>query len=563
MIISSQINENFLEIISDIISKNEGDDFKIILPTVASCIKLQQIIVEKSPNLAAILPQIVPVINVGIEGDDIYEVPNAHIEPISRLEQKLLLCNIIMEEDNSIRIAEALDLAKYVIRLFDELVESDLAIDSLTQKLLFDEEGILNDLADHWQIRAGFLEKIYKRWKEIQSQKYRIDFASYKRNMMLMEIESARKEKYNLILGGIFPNSPLLIELADIIAKSDNSYLILPVIFAHNNKNRIGFRTHYSYQSSIAAEKYNITLAQKIPAYKEENIEYFNAENIRIESEQIAIKAKNWINADKHIQIAIICKNKDIISLTENMLDKYELGHVNLSGYDISKTKPYEFFISLIESLEIEGKIDIERFIILLKSKFLFSEENREFEYALRKNGELLDNELIGQIQSLKPQLAPHIELAQILAPEIWQSMEGRIFSDFLYELIQINLDFKMDLNEYIDFIKTISLNVRYHKNITKQNIFFTNLEDANLCGYNYIICSDMNEDSIPGNISLDPWMSPKMRENVGLSDMSERIGIDWYHFRNLLYRKQLYITRSLKKHGTQTQPSRFLYGDE
>ncbi len=85
------------------------------------------------------------------------------------------------------------------------------------------------------------------------------------------------------------------------------------------------------------------------------------------------------------------------------------------------------------------------------------------------------------------------------------------------------------------------------------------NLEDADLCSYQYVICADLNEDSIPGKLEIDPWMNSKMRENLGLRDKAEKMGIDWYHFKNLLHRKYLYFTRSEKKNGTETHASRFL----
>lgn len=326
---------------------------------------------------------------------------------------------------------------------------------------------------------------------------------------------------------------------------------------AKGENNFANYKNHYCYQANEAMQKYKITLNSESDG---KNIKHIEVENIREESVEICEIIQAWLKNDKDTKIAVICRNKELINILENKLSQTEIGHVNLAGYNITNTKPYEFFISLIESLEKEKNLDLEKFIILLKSKFLYGIEARKFEHHLRKNHEILESKIIEDINEIKPSLKSHIEIAEKLAPDIWQSIEGRILSDFLYELIQIEPNIKMSLEDYVDFIKTMSKGVKYHKNVSDQNIFFTNLEDADLCGYEYVICTDMNEDSIPGKVSLDPWMSPKMRENVGLTDLSEKIGIDWYHFKNLLYRNNVIATRSLKKHGTITQSSRFLY---
>ena len=556
MIILPHPSKNFLEEVYNVMARYRQKTFKVILPTVACCIRLQQIIVEKSDNFAAILPEIVSVINVGIEGDSIYEVPNAHIEPISRLEQRILLCSIILDKDSSISISEALDLSVYVMKLFDELSDSSLTIDDFEEKTIsFEQEDIMHELVDHWKERVSFLQIIYEKWQETLKSKGRIDFATYQQNMLKREIESAEKKKHLIIMAGIFPKGILLERLAEILSSSDESYLILPPI-TKNSDNLVNYKTHFSYQANLAIERYSEIAHNPNKQNKPLHLE---ANNIREESNQILAQIETWLKEDENAKIAIICKNKELINLLENKLNQASIGHINLAGYSITQTKHYEFFISLIESLEQEKKLDIEKLISLLKTKFLYNQESRDFELNLRKNHKLLKLDVTQVVQELKPTLEKHIEVAEKLAPEIWQSIEGRILSDFLYELLQIENMIEMDLESYRDFIKTISHGVKYHKNVSNQKVFFTNLEDADLCGYEYVICASMNEDSIPGKVSMDPWMSPKMRENIGLSDLSEKIGIDWYHYKNLLYRKVV-TTRALKMHGSITQSSRFLY---
>ncbi|MGV2432141.1 MAG UNVERIFIED_CONTAM: hypothetical protein LVQ98_01825 [Rickettsiaceae bacterium] len=126
MIITTHPRENYLNFVSQVIAEENSENIKIILPTVSACLKLQQIIVDQSPNNACILPKIVPILNIGIESENIYQIPTNYLEPISRLEERIIITNIMMKEDSSLKMKEGLDLANHIIKLFDELVDANL-----------------------------------------------------------------------------------------------------------------------------------------------------------------------------------------------------------------------------------------------------------------------------------------------------------------------------------------------------------------------------------------------------------------------------------------------------
>jgi ATP-dependent helicase/nuclease subunit B len=98
----------------------------------------------------------------------------------------------------------------------------------------------------------------------------------------------------------------------------------------------------------------------------------------------------------------------------------------------------------------------------------------------------------------------------------------------------------------------------RVFKSFSNHKVLFTDLEDASIGGYQNIICSDLNEGSMPRCVSQDPWMSPTIRKSLGLPDISENIGISWYYFDNILNRERVLLTRSVKLSGADTIPSRF-----
>jgi inactivated superfamily I helicase len=565
MIVTIGSQQNYLEKLAEIIAGVNQSRLKIILPSPHSCLKLQNILIKNTPNKACILPNIVPIINIGIGSEDIYNIPSDFLEPMSSLHQRVLLSKIIREIDNKITLSGALDLSSHVMRLFDELTDFGVNIDDLEDGSL---TSTLYDVADHWRYRAEFLKKIYDEWQKTLTYYSKIDLTTYRKNILNLEIDAAQNNIYTQILAGIFPRSPLMEELARLLALSKNSYFIPPpmdVSLIEEYKNTSS-KTHYYYQLSILQGVIPLKTGIKHsspplkPTFQGDESElYAIATNLRMESELIADTISSWLKEDNGAQIAVICKNNDLINMCSNLLNNKGVASININGYSLSKTKAFEFLILLMESHDAKHGINIEKFIILLKTHYLFSENAREFELELRKNGEAGSSKIMEDIKATKPSLKSYIGLAEKLVPTLWYSIEGKALSDFLYEVLQIENIEEYAKDNLVDFLKSVSAGARYHKNIGLENVIFMSLEDADIGGYDHIILADMNEGSMPSKISLDPWMNNKMRENLGLMDMSEKIGIEWYHFKNLLERKKIYITRSEKKNGTLTGESRFL----
>ncbi len=581
MIITINSQGYYLESIANIISTLDQSRLKIIMPTTASCIRLQNILVKNSPNKSCILPNIAPIINIGIGSEDIYDIPSELIEPMSSLHQRILLSKIIQREDSNITFSGALDLSSHIMRLFSELTEHEISIDDLDNESLTDT---LYDVADHWRYRTEFLKKIYDTWQKTLADYRKIDLSQYRKNILKLEIEAAKKNIYTQVLVGLFPNNPLMKELVEILVASKDSYFIPPpldISKLEEYKNTIS-KTHYYYQlgklSSLPGmcnmTKQSIMDWQVLAKATPHNEVYSTANNLREESDLITNKISSWLKEDSEAQIAIICKNNELINICHNLLNSQGISCININGYNLSKTKPFEFLILLIESYDTKHEVNLEKFITLLKTHYLFSEEAREFELNLRKSSNSIIAssskatmkqssstymDCFASLAMTNTSLKSYIALAEKLAPDIWSSLEGRCLSDFLYELLQIE-----DIEEYakdnlVDFIKSVASGARFHKNIESEKVLFMGLEDASIGGYEYIIFADMNEGSIPTKISLDPWMNNKMRENLGLMDMSEKIGIEWYYFKNLLSRKKIYMTRSRKKNGSETLESRFI----
>ena len=569
MIVTIHQEQNYLESIAMIVSKINQGDLKIILPTTSSCSKLQQLIVKHSPKQARILPNIVPIINIDIKSENIYNIPYNLLTPMSRVHQRTLLTNIIRKEDKNITISAALDLSFYIMRLFDELGDFSINVNDLEDKtILRSNSEIFYDVAEHWKHRAEFLKRIYQEWQKTLSHYSKIDLSQYRKNILRAEIDAAQNNLYPQIIAGIFPSSPLIKELASIISLSNSSYFIPPAmdISKLEDYNNTSSKTHYYYQLGKISDVISISDQYANTDSQDSNytcndtlLEFSTAPNLRIESELIVDKISSWLNENKKASIAMICQNNELINMCSNLLSYRMISNIQLNGYSLVKTKPYEFLILLIEAHDKFNMVDLEKLMTLLKTHYLFSKEIRDFELSFRKNNLEPNIYVKDEIKQLSPSLKSYISLAEKLAPNLWYSTEGKALSDFLYEVLQIENIEELTEGHYVEFLNAIAQQARYHKNIGTEQVIFMSLEDASVCGYDYIIISDMNEGSIPNKTSSDPWMNPKMRENIGLIDMSDKIGIEWYYFKNLLHRKRIYMTRAEKKNGVPTQTSRFL----
>ena len=567
-------SEQYLEHVAQALeSYDDISNVKVILPSVASCLKLQHILILKSQNGACFLPQIVPIINIGVGSEGVYNIPKESIEPISFLEQKILIAEIIRKKQPDLTISQSLALSNHIIRLFDELVTHEIELPELYKA------SAMND-AEHWQYMLGFLLEIHAKWLDIQGVLQKTDMAGYRQNMLALTIEEA-KAGASIIMAGIIPRGKSVKNLADILAQSSQSILLLPQMDNNALQSNVPATSKF-YVQSICADWLKNSSAVAMPNNR--NAIQETAPNLLSEAKLIAAKAKTWL-AEGAANIAIVTQNSNLIEMLSNLLNASDIENININGYRLSQTKQYEFFMLLIKAFDSSHGLNLENLISLLKSPYLYSEDIVEFEYKLRKKQVSSDEELVkilmddtivipakagGQIikrldpsfhgynKSLAQMLTMHINLAEELVPAIWNGDEGKVFAELLYDLLQVENLPECSIKDYIEFLEQTISGARYFKNLAKQPVLFMNLEDASLGGYEYVICADMNEGSMPQSVPHDPWMNTQMRLSIGLPDTSENIGISWYYFSNLLHRKHVYLTRSSKVGGQEAVASRF-----
>jgi ATP-dependent helicase/nuclease subunit B len=84
-------------------------------------------------------------------------------------------------------------------------------------------------------------------------------------------------------------------------------------------------------------------------------------------------------------------------------------------------------------------------------------------------------------------------------------------------------------------------------------------LLEARLLPVDRLVLAGLDESVWPPDVRSDPWLNRPMRAAIGLSSPEKRIGLSAHDFEQALGYRDIVITRSLKRGGSPTVPSRWL----
>jgi ATP-dependent helicase/nuclease subunit B len=84
-------------------------------------------------------------------------------------------------------------------------------------------------------------------------------------------------------------------------------------------------------------------------------------------------------------------------------------------------------------------------------------------------------------------------------------------------------------------------------------------LPEARLLNADTVILAGLVEGSWPGEAKLDPWLNRAMRASFGIDPPERRIGLAAHDFCQLLGNPRVVLSRSAKKDGVPTVPSRWM----
>lgn len=167
--------------------------------------------------------------------------------------------------------------------------------------------------------------------------------------------------------------------------------------------------------------------------------------------------------------------------------------------------------------------------------------------------------------------LKAHIEVAEALVGNasfgatdslslLWSQEDGEVGLKFWKALLEQAHHFpRLTGREYPAFIRNLMFQEMVHdQESVKSRILILGTLEARLLDADVVILGGLNEGVWPGIPEEDPWLSRAMREKFGLPPIERKIGLSAHDFCTTMMAPKVYMTRSLKREGAPTLPSRW-----
>lgn len=160
------------------------------------------------------------------------------------------------------------------------------------------------------------------------------------------------------------------------------------------------------------------------------------------------------------------------------------------------------------------------------------------------------------------PMFAALREIASTLTGDIvWAGHQGRALADLFAEMeraapsgpAHVELRALPDLLERILEQQSVRPPQGGHPRVTIYGLLEARLQQADL-----MILSGLNEGTWPGLPAPDPWLAPRIRAELGLPGLEQRVGLSAHDFASALGAPEVVITRSRRSGNAPAIASRF-----
>lgn len=165
--------------------------------------------------------------------------------------------------------------------------------------------------------------------------------------------------------------------------------------------------------------------------------------------------------------------------------------------------------------------------------------------------------------------LRAHIELAEAFAATdkeagaevLWRDFDGEAAANLLGDALSAADDAPaLAAGDYPDaFDALVAGAVVRRPPMADGRVAILGVLEARLQGFDAVALGGLDEGVWPRQPPADPWFSRAMRREAGLSDQDRRIGLSAHDFAQHLSSPSVMLSRSRKRDGAPTKPSRWL----
>jgi ATP-dependent helicase/nuclease subunit B len=609
----------------DRFSPDEFEKAVILLPGRRASRSLQEELVSESGG-GIILPEISPIGDIETKDFLHSERGISSSSLVGKLEQKLKLTQLIYSHKSmNYNLVQASALADKLMTLLGEFGDYESSIESLSEYpgieesrhmqlilefILSIDDKFSRELGMHGkQDFAGYRKQVineFTNWLKHNRQTYPViiagSFAEFPAVQRLIQTVCELENGYVILPKSVLDSGARDNEM-DFAEESHPIYYINNILAACNtpmngvkeitcNFNNSGNSREKLISNFYLMRAFTPSELDKNSPKLFEGIEYLTAESQTSEAAIIALKTRYLLNNNNNNKIGIITEDEKFITLLDSYMSRLGISMDDAIGIPVCQTQTFNFFISIAgmvindssplkmlsclkhsyiksshaEELEIllfRSSLNLDSYQrILTAAKDKISQECYEWLLGILEICEKFRQITSGEFLNFSEALRAHLEAAENLYPEIWQSEEGSFVLEVFSELLEnsSNISSYMPVTQYCAFLEASLAGYRYRKKLGwAPGVSLISPEESRNIDFDCVIIPDFNENTWPGFSEASPWMNKKMREDLGLPSQKASLCFNFYNFISNLNSPEIFITRATKKNGTETSPSRYL----
>ncbi|MEB3701371.1 Double-strand break repair protein AddB [Candidatus Bealeia paramacronuclearis] len=592
---------------------------QILLPTRRACQEIKNCFYEIQSGKALLLPRISPLGEVGSEPNPLLypDLPSPGdlrvIPPLMR--QGLLLQLVERFQKESLKgvlpKSLSLKLTQDLISLIDQSQIERVPLERL-------HDIVPETYASHWQITLDFLKILFESWPQILRENHYIEpYAHHWESTdHLVRFWASNPPAFPIIAAGSTGTMPATRLLLKSILSFEKGRVVLPAydneldpeVQVENTHPQVSLRrlTQELDQEILLwpwlealdpLTEARATLFRKMVNPKN-NASSFQNDNLNALQNLNLVECKTL--SEEALTIAVILREvledpeKAAVVITADqelelrIRAELERWGIELPLSKMLRTEPEGILVNLIGAISNDhfDPIDLLGFLkhphvrcegditALEKNVFRTIQRDWTWEMLLQvqdDKGEIFPRaltEILSPLLNSQKEIHPLQRWTQKLksvlekiAPEFEESTDFQRLSFFLNQLEAASSGFSnLSMKDYFEILdELMGRQSHQEKGEGPARIQILGVLEARFTKCELMILAGLNEGSWPPEIHEDPWLSRPMRASMEFPSPERRIGLSAHDFGSAFSSPQVILTRSLRKGGTPTVPSRFL----